>query len=94
MYKNRQAQYSRIYTRYRVPNYRRINNYRYNNNNRSYQRRNFDEDFDTPYNQRDYTNDYGNWNQLHRVDNNVNRNQVIKLTIIIKMKLTIPTLKE
>src|SRR6266516_2063059 len=75
MYKNRQAQYSKIYTRYRVPNYRRINNYRYNNNNRNYQRRNFDEDFQTPYNQRNYTNNYENWNQLHRVDNYANRNQ-------------------
>src|SRR2546429_36246 len=79
MYKNRQAQYSKIYTRYRVPNYRRINNYRYNNNNRNYQRRNSDEDFETSYNQRDYTNNYKNWNQLHRVDNNVNRNQINKV---------------
>lgn len=34
LYKQRRAQYSRIYTRYRVPNYRKYNNY----NNNNYQR--------------------------------------------------------
>ena len=93
-FKNRRAQFNKIYTRFRVPNYKKITNYYYNNRQRDfdnqyqYNRHEYDYYGDQSYN--NYGDDFSdqrfqNQNQYSSLEINKTKITTIKLVIIIKL---------